>query len=91
MNSSQPRLTAWARRICASGIGWPKEMVAVFTMPPQAAPHDRPRHLRSIRQHSEMPPGRAAAVLISPNPPAVVPTAPMTTTQVNKPGNGGIY
>jgi len=36
-------------------------------------------------------PGRAAAVLISPNPPEVVPTAPMTTTQVNKPGNGGIY
>ncbi|PQM26864.1 L,D-transpeptidase [Sphingopyxis lindanitolerans] len=39
-------------------------------------------------------PGRAAAVVISPNPPAVVPTVPVAatpTTQVGKLGNGGIY
>ncbi len=38
-------------------------------------------------------PGRAAAVVISPNPPVVVPTAPVTpaATQAGKLGDSGIY
>ncbi len=36
-------------------------------------------------------PGRAAAVVISPNPPAVVPTVPITSAQAGKLGNSGIY
>lgn len=38
-------------------------------------------------------PGRAAAVLISPNPPPVVPTVPVaqTTPPLSKPGSGGVY
>jgi murein L,D-transpeptidase YcbB/YkuD len=37
-------------------------------------------------------PGRAAAVVISPNPPVVVPTAPVTAApQPGKLGDSGIY
>ena len=37
MNRSQASASASARRISASGIACPNEMVAVLTMPPQAA------------------------------------------------------
>ena len=33
MNRSQSWVSSWARAIWISGIAWPNEIVAVFTMP----------------------------------------------------------
>ena len=35
MNRSAAIVSSSARRMASSGMAWPKEIVAVFTMPPQ--------------------------------------------------------
>ena len=36
INRSEAKAASWARSISASGMAWPKEMVAVLTWPPQS-------------------------------------------------------
>ncbi len=39
MNRSAARVSLWARRVAATGIPWPNEIVAVLMKPPQRAQH----------------------------------------------------
>ena len=59
MNRSQASVSSWARAIWISGIAWPKEMVAVFTMPSHFS------QIGSVAAVEEGPPDRVELVTVA--------------------------